>query len=361
MRFIATTGNGSMDTYARHLAESLKMPVIWTDIYENHDFGLPLLAQRSLSLARRDARFASQLRRLGVPVHLPNQHFGRYAAFLNEPYVITVHDLIRYLDMRSHGLPLIERADVRDKLYLRADAVGIRRATAVIANSEATKRDIVRHLAIPEDRVFVTHLAVDHSHFRPVDRRVADFPYLLFVGTEQPRKNFGTLLEAFSALKRDTRLRDLRLVKVGSAGDRDGSLRRATAATITRLGLERDVLMVGRVPYKDLPAYYSGAQCFVMPSLAEGFGYPSLEAMACGSPVVVSDCDALTEVAQDAAEIADASSVESLAESLCRVLLDPARREQLRVRGLRRAAGFTTARMAKATRAVYEAVPGLGV
>jgi glycosyltransferase involved in cell wall biosynthesis len=348
-----------MDTYAQHLAADLDIPVMWTEIYEKHDFGLPLLAPHSIRLAWRDARFASRLRRLRTPLHLPNQHLGRYVTRLTEPFVITVHDIIRYFDMSAPESALIAPPDLRDRLYLTADYSGVRRATAVIANSNATKQDIVRHLGVSEERVFVTYLAIEHSHFRPVGHRINTFPYILFVGVEQPRKNFQALLAAFSIIKRNRRFQDLKLLKIGSAGGVEARFREATNAAITRLGLKDDVIIVGRVPYEDLPAYYSGAQCLVMPSLSEGFGYPPLEAMACGCPVVISDCAALIEVARDAAEVADVGSAESLADSILGVLLDPVGRDRLVERGLLRAAEFTRARMAMQTREVYKAMRDL--
>jgi glycosyltransferase involved in cell wall biosynthesis len=286
-------------------------------------------------------------------VHLPNQHFGRYASSLREPFVITVHDLIRYFDMLRPGAVSIARPNMRDRLYLSADYAGVRRARAVIANSRATKSDIVRHLGIPGDQVFVIYLGIDHTQFRPVDRRLASSPYILFVGTEQPRKNFSMLLAAFSLIKSDCRFRDLKLLKVGAAGGVEAHFRESTNATIRRLGLEEDVIIAGRVPGEDLPAYYSGAMCLVMPSLSEGFGYPPLEAMACGCPVVISSCEALVEVAGDAAEVADVSSAEALAAAILPVMNDSARRRLLVERGLRRAADFSRERAAAQTRQVY--------
>jgi|ERR1022692_276876 glycosyltransferase involved in cell wall biosynthesis len=348
-----------MDTYAKDLAAHLDVPVLWTDVYEKHDFGLPLLAPRSISLAWRDARFSSRLRQLRSSVHLPNQHLGRYVLGLPEPFIITVHDLIRYFDMSNPEVVHITQPNLRDRLYLSKDYSAVCRATAVIANSSATKRDIVRHLGVSEDRVFVTYPGIDHERFRPVSRRLNAAPYILFVGVEQPRKNFSMLLAAFSLIKRDPRLRELKLLKIGAAGGVEAPFRESTTAAIARLGLEGDVIIVGRVPGEDLPAYYSGAQCLVMPSLAEGFGYPPLEAMACGCPVVISDCEALTEVAGDAAEVADVGSAESLAEAILLLLNGSAKRHQLVERGLRRAAEFSCARTAMLTRQVYDALPEL--
>src|SRR5215208_1776010 len=363
VRLVTTVGGGSMDTYARCLTERLAgrdgVRTLETDVYPRvaELFNVPLLSRTATAALREDARFVRRLRRVREPLHLPNHHLGRYGRFLSVPYVVTVHDLIRYFDLKGRG-PLIHRPNLRDRLYLGLDYAGIRRATALIAVSHTTKRDLVRHLGIPPARVAVVYEGLDHGRFRPVDRRLVDAPYVLFVGSEHPRKNLATLLRAFRLLKDEPRFRELRLVKVGAAGGREAPFRRRTLAAVAALGLERDVLFTGRVPDADLPAYYSGAACLVLPSLYEGFGFPPLEAMACGCPVIVSSAGALPEVAGDAALVVHPRDPRALARAMATLLTDENARRDLVERGLRRARRFTWERTAERTLAVYRVVEG---
>jgi len=363
MRLVTTVGGGSMDAYAQCLAQELTrhggVRTLQTDVYQRvaELFNVPLLSRVAAGAAREDAHFIATLRRVREPVHLPNHHLGRYGRFLTVPYVVTVHDLIRYFDCKGWG-PFIHRPNLRDRLYLSLDYAGIRRATVIIAVSHTTKRDLVRHLGIPPERIVVTYEGIDHARFRPVARRLVAPPYVLFVGSEHPRKNLSTLLRAMRLLKDQARFRDLRLVKVSAAGGREAPFRQRTLAAIAALGLERDVLMTDRVPDEDLPAYYGGAACLVLPSRYEGFGFPPLEAMACGCPVIVARAGALPEIAGDAALVVDPRDPRALARAIEGVLTDDCLRRELVDRGLRRACHFTWERTARATLAVYRAVEG---
>jgi glycosyltransferase involved in cell wall biosynthesis len=128
---------------------------------------------------------------------------------------------------------------------------------------------------------------------------------------------------------------------------------------VARLGLGERVRFTGYVPDADLPALYSGAQCFCYPSLYEGFGLPPLEAMACGTPAITSNVSSLPEVVGDAALTVDPTAVPDLAAALRRLLTDPAARQRYRACGLQQAACFSWDRTARATRAVYDAVLGV--
>ena len=342
-----------MDPYARMLSQHLGVPNLSTDIYEKDDFGAPLFGRLSAQMAWEHARFVLTLRRTQQPLHLPNQHFGRYGLFLSRPYIVTVFDLIRYFDLLGSE-PLISPPNIRDRFYLRLDYAGIRRATAIIAASHTTKRDLVERLHLPKSRVFVTYQGLDHDLFQRVERRIVDGPYILFVGSENPRKNLATLLRAFRVLKNDSRFGALKLVKVGSAGSSEAPFRKSTEATIAELGLEGDVLFTERVRARDLSAYYSGASCLVLPSLYEGFGLPPLEAMACGCPVIVSNAGSLPEVIGDAGFIVNPHDWKALASALERVLVDTSTRLKLIDEGLRHAAEFTWERTVRETLAVYQ-------
>jgi glycosyltransferase involved in cell wall biosynthesis len=356
--YVLPAGDGSLDHYARQLAGRLGGAVhVLHAGPEDHGtdvFGLPLLSAHSLRALGRDLRFVRRLRACGA-VHFPHHHFARYGLALRSPYVVTVHDLMRHFDVRS-AAGLVHRPNRRDRLALRLDRDGIVRATALIAVSETTKRDLVDHFGVPPERVTVVYEGIDHSRFRPVERRLLDEPYVLYVGSEQPRKNLVTLLHALAEAKRDPALTGLGLVKVGGPG-MEGS-RERTLAAIAELGLERDVLFTERVSEDDLVAWYSGALCLVLPSLYEGFGFPPVEAMACGCPTIVSDRGSLPEIAAGAALVVDPLDAGGLAAAIARVAGDERLRADLRARGLERARALTWERTAAETLRVYASLRG---
>ena len=166
--FITTAGNSSLDSYSQALAAHLDVPTLASDVYRGgaERFAGDSPSGTALSALAGDLRFVARLRGLRGLVHLPNQHLARYGLLLHEPYVVTVHDLIRYLDLLDGG-GLIAAPGRRDAWYLRRDYAGVRRAAAVIAVSEATRRNVVRHLGVPRERVFVVHNGLDHERFRP--------------------------------------------------------------------------------------------------------------------------------------------------------------------------------------------------
>jgi len=232
----------------------------------------------------------------------------------------------------------------------------VKKAAAVIAVSHTTKRDLIQHLGIPEERISVVYEGIDHRVFKPASRRLLDYPYLLFVGSEHPRKNFTGLLRAFFKLKSERRFKDLKLLKVGKAGGPEADFRQHTLKVINELNIPRDVIFTDYVAEEDLPAYYSGAECFVLPSLYEGFGFPPLEAMACGCPVIVSNVASLPEVTGEAAIKVDPYHTYSLASALEVVLADDSLKRELVSKGLERARQFSWKKAARETMAVYQSV-----
>ncbi|MHB1810116.1 MAG: glycosyltransferase family 4 protein [Solirubrobacteraceae bacterium] len=305
-------------------------------------------AQRLLLGVRREALYypfalARRARRAGASVlHLPTP-----AAALGGglPLVVTVHDL---LPLRH---PRLFTAETR--LHTRLFAPFVRRAERVIVPSEATRGDTIELLRIAPERVVVVPMARGEC-FRPgeVDREAlrAELgiraPYLLAVGTLEPRKNLVTMLRAFSLLAPE--LEQLELVIAGGRGWRNEAFERELT------GVARDrVRLTGFVSEQRLVDLYRGCACFAFPSLAEGFGLPPLEALACGAPVVVSDRPALPEVVGDAALLADPRDPEAVAAQVRRILDDEELAARLRAAGPRRAAAFTWAATAAATEGVY--------
>ncbi len=354
--FVVTTGTGSLDLYAQKLAERLPVPTLTLDAFDRTGdlFGSALVSRASLRQIVRDAAIVRRLRGAEAPLHLPNHHLSRYGPLVGQPYVVTVHDLIRYFDLTREE-PLIHRPNRRDRLYIRLDVGGMRRAEAVIAPSEATKSDLVRHLGFPDERIAVVYEGVDHDVFQPSARRVAPSPYVLVVGSEHPRKNVATIFRALARLKREPRFASLKLVKVGAPGGSEAPFRAQTLAGLRASALAaEEVVFVGHATAHELAAYYAGAACFLFPSLYEGFGLPSLEAMACGCPVVVSDTPALREIAGEAACVVPATDDRALAEAIAAVVTDESVARDLRSRGLAHARRFSWERAAHDTFRVYE-------
>ncbi|MBA7475769.1 D-inositol-3-phosphate glycosyltransferase [subsurface metagenome] len=357
---VTTSGSGAMDIYAQKLAEHLDVPKLYSDIYQRvaGQFNTPVLSWAALKAVWQDFGFIRNLNRQKGVLHLPNQHLGRYGLFLKTPYIITVHDLMRYFDLKGYG-PFIHRPNLRDRFYLSLDYRGVKKAIRIIAVSQATKRDLVQHLGIPEERISVVYEGIDHQLFKLTSRRLLNYPYILFVGSEHPCKNFAALLRAFSRLKSGGRFKDLKLVKVGKAGGPEAEFRKRTLQAINELNISRDVVFTDYVTEEDLPAYYSGAECFILASLYEGFGLPPLEAMACGCPVIVSNVASLPEVTGEAAIKVNPYDSDDMTNALKKVLTHKHLKRELASRGLEQAQQFSWEKATQETTEVYESVERL--
>jgi glycosyltransferase involved in cell wall biosynthesis len=266
-------------------------------------------------------------------------------------HVLTIHDLT------SFSLPETHVALRRSAAYRHAVAASARRADAVAVPSSFV-RDHLRRLFpdVAADRVRVVPWGIDDA-YREREPRAArqalahlDLPerFALFVGTLEPRKNLEALLGAWRRLvRRGAAVGDL--VLAGRLGWGYARL----LAQIDAPPLRGRVRHVGYVAQADLPALYAAADAFVYPSLEEGFGFPPLEAMACGVPVVAADGSALAENLGGASMLVPARDEEALAAALECVLLEPGVRAELRARGLERAAGFRWDATAAAMRRCY--------
>ncbi len=269
------------------------------------------------------------------------------------PTVVTVLDLSFIL--------YPERFRPLNRLYLRVfTRLSARRARRVIAISESTRRDAERLLGLPAGKVQTVYCGVDAA-FQPQSagrtaafRRSKGLPerFVLFLGTLEPRKNIVGLLDAYA----DARARGATppLVIAGAKGwYYDEVFRRVEA-----LGLRESVHFAGFAPAQELPLWYSAAEVFVYPSLYEGFGLPVLEAMACGTPVITSDCSSLPEVVGSAGVTVSPTDRLALAEALRQLLDDEERRAALGEQGRLRAARFSWERAAAETVAVYRQALG---
>jgi glycosyltransferase involved in cell wall biosynthesis len=233
----------------------------------------------------------------------------------------------------------------------------VKRADRVIAVSEATRRDLIEFYQTPPAKISVIYHGVS-PEFRPVQEKerllavrykygLDQRPFILSVGTIQPRKNYQRLVQAFASINQP-----LSLVIAGSEGWNCDDVYRE----VEKLGLADRVYFPGFVAEEDLPVLLSAATLFGYPSLYEGFGLPVLEAMACGTPIVAANQSSLPEVVGDAGLTVDPTDVAALATAITRLLDDPSLRERLSAAGLAQAARFTWPTMAAKLLRVYQEV-----
>ncbi|MCB9451767.1 MAG: glycosyltransferase family 4 protein [Anaerolineaceae bacterium] len=304
-----------------------------------------------------------QRARLPVPVEVFTGRTQLYHAtdFVLPPTLpgtktlLTVHDLsfIRVPEAASPGL----------RAYLEMVVPrSTRRTDHILADSEATRQDLIELYNLPPEKITVLLSGVD-ACFQPVvdsgvlmttrsHYNIGECPYILSVGTVQPRKNYTRLVQALANL-RQTGL-DVGLVIVGGRGWLEDTIYK----TIQETGMDEFVRFTGFAEENDLPALYSGAVCCALPSLYEGFGIPVLEAMACGTPVVTSNISSLPEVAGDAGLLVNPYDVEELTEALRRLIEDSALRNDLIQRGFAQAKRFTWAESARHLHDIYQGMLG---
>lgn len=279
-------------------------------------------------------------------------HFTNFLAPVatSAPYVVTFHDMSLQLMPEYHTLK---------KRWMTASLMPevARRARLIITPSESARRDVSRVLGTPPEKIRVIPHAADPL-FRPVtdeasfarvgERYGLRRPYLLYVGTLEPRKNVARALAAFASLR--TRYPEHSFYLVGDLGWQYQEV----LDSVERLGLQDRVKRLGYVDEHDLPTLYSYAELFVYPSLYEGFGFPVLEAMACGAPVLTSNSSSLAEIGRGAALLVDPRRVEAIASAMDRGLTHGPERDAWIRRGRQRAASYSWEKTTSATLAVYE-------
>ena len=313
-------------------------------VHEGHRFPvrigwMQMCAARALDALRPDvAHFTNGMIPIGSPVST----------------IVTIHDMSLRLYPQCH--PVRRLLLNRPLMH-----IAIRDAASIVTVSDSARRDLLRLHGVPADRVSVVHEAASPA-FQPIDDRAElervrvqyQLPprFILYVGTIEPRKNLARLIEAFA----DARSRGVphHLVCVGPYGWASRDL----ASRIERLGLKDLIHFTGYARFEDLPAIYNLGDFFVFPSLYEGFGLPVVEAMASGIAVITSSTSSLGEIAADAAETIEPTSIDAIAAAIVRLSTDEDRRRDLAERGRRRAQMFSWAQTAKQMLAVYHRAAG---
>lgn len=266
------------------------------------------------------------------------------------PLILTLPSVVTVYDLSFRHYP--ERLSTMRRLYLQwMTPLSVKRARRVIAISRSTARDLTATLGTPADKIDTAVLGFDRDVFRPAAPDVIrafkmqnGLPdrFWLFVGTLEPRKNLVTLIEAYAALPPNERPK---LVIGGGKGwDTDPIF-----AAVERLKLADDVLFPGFIPADQLALWYNSAEAFVYPSVFEGFGLPVLEAMACGTPVIVSDASSLPEIAEDAGMLIPPHDPSAWTAALAQAMQDDGWRRDARERGQEKAQRFTWNEHARVT------------
>ncbi len=297
---------------------------------------------------------------LPLPVETFTGRIDLYHAtdFVLPPTSSKTRTIVQVHDLSFVRVP--EAAAPRLKAYLdRVVPASVRRADHVLADSQATKDDLIELYQLSSDKISVLHGGVD-QRFSPASAAsilavrqkygLNDERYIFSVGTVQPRKNYGRLIEALAQLR--SHQHDIHLVIAGGRGWLEDPIYQMIETT----GMQSYVHFIGFADDADLPALYSAANCLAFPSLYEGFGFPVLEAMACGVPVMTSNISSLPEIAGNAALTVNPHDISAIGEALEKLLDDDELRQTLIQRGYAQAKLFTWAASAAKLQKIYHSM-----
>ncbi len=299
-----------------------------------------------------------------------------FSSSKNPPQVDVVH--YPYFDLFFHTLPLIAKSKrvvtihdviplvfpkhfpsgIKGKVNLQLQKLALKNTGAVICDSQTSKKDIVKNLSYPAQKIHVVYLAPGKDFRKIRDPKISEkaskkysLPkkFILYVGDVNWNKNLPNLLSA-------VKLSNVNLVAVGSAlADENLEQTKALIAQINNLGIQNSVIRVGYIPEADLISIYNLATATILPSFYEGFGLPVLESMACGTPVICSDNSSLAEIGGDAAIYCDPESTENISEQILHVInLSPGERDALGERALLNASKFSWVKTAQNTYNVFK-------
>jgi glycosyltransferase involved in cell wall biosynthesis len=293
-------------------------------------------------------------------VHIP---LNRVPLWMPQPYVVTIHDMANLLFESEHSRM---RLSLRRWRFRR----GLKRASFLIAVSDATRRDVENTVNVPPGRIRRIYNAPDaefaasasapasEQNGRILERYQIQYPYLLYAGNIRRHKNIPRLVEAFAVLREQLadhpQYRDLHLILIGDTIAQNSAVRQA----VFRSRNQHLVRFLGFVPADTLRCFYQSAAAFVFPSRYEGFGLPPLEAMACGTPVVTSNVSSLPEVVGDAAMLVNPENVFDIARGIREVLVDKALRCALVQKGFDQVARFSWQDTARQVLEIYREAAG---
>ncbi len=345
------------------IAKDAEISVFTAETEDNSRFDLEVLEAAGVRLIP----VSSPIRGAGQQLELPRQLRRLEAQVFHAPYFLTAYQPGRPMVVGIYDTLAVRSPEHLPSLGARMAAkaglrLALRAARTVITLSRAAQQDIAETFGLPREKIAVTP-AASAEEFEPAAPEAIDelrarleLPekYALHVGTNKPHKNLDRLLEAWAEV-RGFELSACGLVFAGAHDPRHFSVGEAAG----RLGFD-DVRCLGEVAESDLPALYSGAELFVLPSLIEGFGLPVLEAMACGTPVACSQRSSLPEVAGHATVYFDPEDTGSIAKCLARLLRNPGYRRLLEERGRTRARQLSWERTARLTLDVYRRAAGSG-
>ena len=276
--------------------------------------------------------------------------------FTHIPSVVTIHDVVYKAFPSGHTEETLKITDEQCRSFMK-------HAAKLICVSQNTANDVKKYFGVSDDRLKVIYNGTDHHVFYPIPNDKRDEarecirakgvtePFILFIGTIEPRKNLKNLFEAFSILKDQKKFKG-KLVVIGMAGWKSEGL----LEHVKKLGIENDLITLGYMTNDELRYFYNLAEVFVFPSFYEGFGYPIVEAFSCGVAVVTSNSSSCPEIAGGAALIVDPHSPFDIAEKTALILEDKRIKNELIQKGFLRAKEFDYSKTAQQTLAVYKEV-----
>jgi len=269
---------------------------------------------------------------------------GATAALLGKaPLVVTIHDLIPF-NVKGYDYPW-KYSFMR--LCIR---LSVKRSDAVIVPYKVTKDEIISRFKVPDEKINVVNYGVDRTFYYPQTSIKRESRKILYIGEVSRSKGVDVLIRAFDLVKKS--IDDAELL-IGGKRSKDQPLLESLSH---EMGL-KDVTFLGYIPEDELPSYYSSAMVMIFPSRC-GFGLSTLEAMACGTPVVVGAVLDAPEFVADAGILVNPDDIDEMAKSILRVLMEPGLREQLSAKAIERSKTFSWEKMARKTVEVYRNVQG---
>ncbi len=368
--YIATIGGGGNSRYSDNLIKSLS-EIDKENEYYLYGFFHDRFLGRKIKISKPNFKFrAGYFSSLGLSIpenfiRGMNKISIRFSARLHNLQAFHFTNPLNFIpDIKNSIVTIHDLASIHEPSWVKEDSGAwfnsnvasiLSGARKIIAVSNFTKKDIIQNFSIDEDKIKVIHEAAEDIFYPDNDsdyvlKKFGLNKYILYAGELQPRKNIIGLLSAYGGM--DSGLRDeYKLVLAGSARDR--VFRDRLAEEIGKLKLENNVIRLGRVSNEDLRKLYSCAKVFIFVSLFEGFGLPVLEALQCGTPVIVSNASSLTEIVENAGILVDPNDTGDIKSALEKILSDENLCSILKKNCAADAARFNWLNTAKETMKVY--------